>query len=56
VSDDVYLKYGVSTTPTYVMIDRDGKVSTYLPGQPTIEEIDALVRKIAGPVTTSSPQ
>ena len=27
VSDDVYLKYGVSTTPTYVMIDRDGKVS-----------------------------
>jgi thiol-disulfide isomerase/thioredoxin len=55
VSDDVYLKYGVSTTPTYVMIDREGKVSTYLPGQPTVEEIDALVRKIAGPVATSSP-
>jgi thiol-disulfide isomerase/thioredoxin len=55
VSDEVYLKYGVSTTPTYVMIDREGKVSTYLPGQPTIEEIDALVRKIAGPAPTSSP-
>jgi thiol-disulfide isomerase/thioredoxin len=54
VSDEVYLKYGVSTTPTYVMIDRDGKVSTYLPGQPTIEEIDALVRKIAGPTGTAS--
>ena len=54
VSDEVYLKYGVSTTPTYVMIDRDGKVSTYLPGQPTIEEIDALVRKIAAPVGTAS--
>ena len=54
VSDDVYLKYGVSTTPTYVMIDREGKVSTYLPGQPTLEEIDALVRKIAGPTGTAS--
>ena len=56
VSDEVYMKYGVSTTPTYVMIDRDGKVSTYLPGQPTIEEIDALVRKIAGPTGTSLQQ
>ena len=47
VSDDVYLKYGVSTTPTYVMIDRDGKVSTYLPGQPTVEQLEPLIRKIA---------
>ena len=54
VSDELYLKYGVSTTPTYVMIDRDGKVSTYLPGQPKIEEIDALVQKIVRPATTSS--
>ena len=46
VSDEVYLNYGVSTTPTYVMIDRDGKVSSYLPGQPTIEQIDAMVQKI----------
>jgi thioredoxin-related protein len=54
VSDEVYLKYGVSTTPTYVMIDRDGKVSTYLPGQPTIEQIDELVQKIVKPATTSA--
>ena len=54
VSDEVYLKYGVSTTPTYVMIDRDGKVSTYLPGQPTIEQIDELVQKIVKPAGTSS--
>lgn len=54
VSDEVYLKYGVSTTPTYVMIDRAGKVSTYLPGQPTIEQLDALVQKIVAPATTSS--
>lgn len=54
VSDEVYMKYGVSTTPTYVMIDRNGKVSTYLPGQPTAEELDALIRKIAGPTGTAS--
>lgn len=47
VSDEVYLKYGVSTTPTYVMIDRDGKVSTYLPGQPTPEQLEPLIKKIA---------
>ena len=56
VSDEVYLNYGVSTTPTYVMIDRDGKVSTYLPGQPTIEQIDELVQKIVKPATTSAGQ
>jgi len=46
VSDDLYLKYGVSTTPTYVMIDRNGKVSTYLPGQPTAEQLEPLIKKI----------
>lgn len=54
VSDDLYLKYGVSTTPTYVMIDRDGKVSSYLPGQPTSDELEVLIRKIVAPATTSS--
>lgn len=49
VSDEVYLKYGVSTTPTYVMIDRDGKVSTYLPGQPTAEQLEPLIKKIVEP-------
>ena len=52
VSDDVYLRYGVSTTPTYVMIDREGKVSTYLPGQPTIEQLEPLIQKIVS-VTSS---
>ncbi|MFM8536017.1 MAG: redoxin family protein [Acidimicrobiia bacterium] len=46
VSDEVYSRYGVSTTPTYVLIDRDGKVSTYLPGQPTVEQLEPLIRKI----------
>ena len=53
VSDEVYLRYGVSTTPTYVMIDRDGKVSSYLPGQPTIEQIDAMVQKIVAPPSSA---
>ena len=53
VSNDVYDKYGVSTTPTYVMIDRDGKVSTYLPGQPTVEELEPLIQKIIAPATTA---
>ena len=46
VSDDLYMKYGVSTTPTYVMIDRDGRVSSYLPGQPTSDELEVLIKKI----------
>jgi thiol-disulfide isomerase/thioredoxin len=54
VSDEVYLHYGVSTTPTYVMIDRDGKVSTYLPGQPTVEQLEPLIKKIAGVPVGSS--
>jgi thiol-disulfide isomerase/thioredoxin len=52
ISDEVYMKYGVSTTPTYVMIDRDGKVSSYLPGQPTSEQLEPLIQKIVA--TTSS--
>ena len=54
VSDDLYLKYGVSTTPTYVMIDRDGKVSTYLPGQPTAEQLEPLIKRIAEKPVASS--
>ena len=54
VSDDVYLRYGVSTTPTYVMIDRDGKVSTYLPGQPTPEQLEPLIQKIIQKPVASS--
>lgn len=54
VSDDLYMRYGVSTTPTYVMIDRDGKVSSYLPGQPTSDELEVLIKKVVAPATTSS--
>jgi len=53
VSDEVYTRYGVSTTPTYVLIDRDGKVSTYLPGQPTVEQLEPLIRKITAEAASS---
>jgi thiol-disulfide isomerase/thioredoxin len=53
VSDEIYMRYGVSTTPTYVMIDRDGKVSTYLPGQPTAEQLEPLIQKIVAPAATA---
>lgn len=53
VSDELYLRYGVSTTPTYVMIDRDGKVSSYLPGQPTSDELEVLIKKVVGPAANS---
>lgn len=54
VSDDVYMRYGVSTTPTYVMIDREGKVATYLPGQPTSEQLEPLIQKIIQKPVASS--
>jgi thiol-disulfide isomerase/thioredoxin len=56
VSAQVFEQYGVSTTPTLVLIDRDGKVATYHPGQMTVEQLEPLIQKIAGPTGTSSRQ
>ena len=53
VSDDLYMKYGVPTTPTSVMIDADGKVSSYLPGQPTSDELEVLIKKVVAPAGTA---
>ena len=54
VSNAVYEAYGVSTTPTMVFIDRDGKVSKYHPGQLTAEQLEPMIQKIiAAPVTAS---
>jgi thiol-disulfide isomerase/thioredoxin len=49
VSNAVYEAYGVSTTPTLVFIDRDGKVSKYNPGQLTGEQLEPLIQKIVAP-------
>ena len=46
VSDAVHKRYGVSTTPTMGLVDREGIVRLYRPGQMTEEELDAAVREL----------
>src|SRR6266404_3625820 len=43
VSEQNFLKYGVSTTPTLVLLDRAGIVRLYHPGSMTYEELRPLV-------------
>lgn len=41
-------RYGVSTTPTLVVVDRDGIVRLYHPGRLAEDALDALVRRLLG--------
>jgi thiol-disulfide isomerase/thioredoxin len=41
-------RYGVSTTPTIVIVDRQGAVRLYHPGQMTEEALDAQLRPLLG--------
>lgn len=41
-----HLRYGVSTTPTLVLLDRAGLIRLYHPGQMTEEELDPLITKL----------
>jgi thiol-disulfide isomerase/thioredoxin len=43
-----HLRYGVSTTPTLVLVDRAGIVRLYHPGSMTIEELRASVEPLLG--------
>ena len=56
LSEANHLRYGVSTTPTVVLVDRDGIIRLYHPGQMTLEEMDPLVSKLAGASRTSAAQ
>jgi thiol-disulfide isomerase/thioredoxin len=47
-------RYGVSTTPTLVVVDREGIVRVYHPGRMTEEELESVVRRLAGIDATSS--
>jgi thiol-disulfide isomerase/thioredoxin len=49
VSSEVFLRYGVSTTPTLVFINRDGTVRLFHPGQMTKAQIDPVVRTLVAP-------
>lgn len=54
ISEQIFAQYGVSTTPTLVFIDRDGKVSKYHPGQLTVEQIEPMIQTIVAPAATAS--
>lgn len=49
ISEQIFAQYGVSTTPTLVLIDRAGNVSKYNPGQLTTEQLEPLIQKIIAP-------
>jgi thiol-disulfide isomerase/thioredoxin len=46
VSDENFKNYGASTTPTLVLIDRQGIVRMYHPGRMTLEEIRAALNRL----------
>ena len=48
VSNDSFAGYGASTTPTLVLVDRDGIVRLYHPGRMTLEELEPHVRALLG--------
>ena len=45
VSEEAFQTFGVSTTPTLVLVDRAGRVALYHPGQMTYEALAEAVRK-----------
>ena len=49
VSGELFTRYGVSTTPTLVFINRDGTVRLYHPGQMTKEQIEPVIKGLVAP-------
>ena len=50
VSGEIFTRYGVSTTPTLVFINRDGTVKLYHPGQMTKAELEPVITAIVAPM------
>jgi thiol-disulfide isomerase/thioredoxin len=46
LSDANHRRYGVSSTPTIVLLDRDGRVALYHPGTMTEAQLDAELRAL----------
>jgi peroxiredoxin len=46
VSDENHKNYGVSTTPTLVLVDREGIVRLYRPGNMSEDDLDAAIREL----------
>ncbi len=51
VSSENFLKFGVSTTPTLMLVDRKGMVRLYHPGNLSYEDLAARVEPLVGPRT-----
>lgn len=49
VSGELFTRYGVSTTPTLVFVNRDGTVKLYHPGQMTKEQIEPVIKALVAP-------
>lgn len=54
LSETNHRRYGVSTTPTLVLVDREGVVRLYHPGRMTEEELEPLVRRLVGGGATAN--
>jgi thiol-disulfide isomerase/thioredoxin len=48
VSEANHRRYGVSSTPTLVLLDRGGRVRVYNPGKMTKETLDAQIQRLLG--------
>ena len=44
MTEQNHKRYGVSTTPTLVILDRQGIVRLYHPGMMTAAELDAVIK------------
>ena len=46
ISEANHLRYGVSTTPTLLLLSRRGIVRLYHPGQMAEQELEAAIRRV----------
>jgi thiol-disulfide isomerase/thioredoxin len=53
LSETNHKRYGVSTTPTLVLVDREGVVRLYHPGRMTEQELEPIVRRLIARRATS---
>ena len=54
VSEANHMRYGVSTTPTLVLVDRAGIIRLYHPGRMTMEQLEPRVRALLDATATSA--
>jgi hypothetical protein len=49
VSEANHLRFGVSSTPTLVLVDRAGIIRLYHPGKMTLEQLEPRVQQLLQP-------